>query len=86
MKYIAGTILALALVSPAAAAEFWIVQDMSTKRCTIVEQRPTTSTSVTVMGGGKVYTSRTEAESAVKEVCTDGATGSTTTTTTTPSR
>ena len=77
-----------ALVTPALAAEFYVVQDTSSKRCQIVEQRPTTQTSV-VVGDGKVFTTRTEAESAMKtiQVCSTTTGGpSTTTTTTVPAR
>ena len=49
------------------AAEFYIVQDTATKRCTIVEQKPTTQTTV-VVGGGRTYTTRQEAEGAMKTV------------------
>jgi vancomycin permeability regulator SanA len=80
---IAGVTLA-ALATPAVAADFYVVQDSSSKRCTIVEQKPTTTTTVVV--GNGTYTSRTEAESAMKsvEVCGSGmSTGSTSTTTTT---
>jgi vancomycin permeability regulator SanA len=73
-----------AFVTPALAAEFYVVQDSSSKRCTIVEQRPTTQTSV-VVGDGKVFSTRVEAENAMKtiQVCqsTTGVGGSTTTTT-----
>lgn len=64
-----------ALVTPALAAEFYIVQDTATKRCTIVEQRPTAQTSV-VVGPSGVYTSRVEAEGAMKtvKVCESGGT------------
>ena len=75
--------LALAAFATPAMADFYVVQDTSTKRCTIVEQKPTTSTTV-VVGGGQVYTSRTEAETAMKsvEVCTSGkASGGSSTTT-----
>ena len=51
----------LAALATPALADFYIVQDSGTKRCSIVEQRPTTQTSV-IVGDGKVYTSRTEAE------------------------
>ena len=46
------------------------MQDTGTKRCTIVEQRPTTQTTV-IVGDGTVYTSRTEAEGAMRttKVC-----------------
>lgn len=77
MKYAIGAALTLALVTPAAAQEFYVVQNPSTKQCTVVEEKPT-DTSVVVMGD-KVYTSRSEAESAVRTVCTEttGSGGST---------
>ena len=85
LKHIVAGLAFAALATPAVAAEFYVVQDSTSKRCTIVEQKPTTSTTV-VVGGGQVYTSRTEAETALKsvEVCTSGmSTGSSSTTTTT---
>lgn len=97
MKHLVGAVALAAVATPAVAAEFYVVQDASTKRCSIVEQRPT-ATTTTVIGNG-VYTTRTEAESALKtvQVCstsgpntgvTTGVTtgGSTTTTTTTTPR
>ena len=66
----------LAMVAGSAMAQtagssWYIVQDTSTKKCTVVSERPTTTT-MTVVGDGKVYTTRQEAESAVKTttVCT----------------
>jgi hypothetical protein len=49
---------------------FYIVQDPATKRCTIVDQRPTTTTTTVV--GDSVYKTRTEAEAGLKtvKVCT----------------
>jgi hypothetical protein len=62
--------LALATLLVAAAtpalAEFYVVQDTATKKCTIVSQRPTVSTTVVV--GSGVYTTQTEAEAAMKTV------------------
>ena len=72
-----ATILLLAVSSiSATAAEFYVVQDTATKRCSIAEQRPTAVTTV-VVGDGRVYTSRTDAEAALKsvEVCKSGDTG-----------
>ena len=71
------------LAVPASAAEYYIVQDSSTKRCTIVEQRPTTTTSVVV--GPGMFATRTEAETSLKttKVCSDSVGSGTTTTTTT---
>jgi hypothetical protein len=56
-----------AVATPALAQTFYVVQDTSTKKCTIVETKPTTQTMVGV-GDGKVYTTRTEAEAAVKTI------------------
>ncbi len=82
-RILAAAALTFAVSAPAVAAEFYIVQDTTSKRCTVVEQRPTSTTTV-VVGGNRVYQTRTEAEGAIKEVCKDGMTGTTTTTTTTP--
>ena len=65
------TILALAISSafivPAAAqATFYIVQDTTTKRCTVVREKPTTM--VIVGDSGKVYTTEAEAQSAMRTV------------------
>ena len=55
MKKILGAALILAFVTPALAAdEFWVVQDVKTKKCTIVDKKPMT-TEVTVVGDGKVF-------------------------------
>jgi hypothetical protein len=64
-----------ALATPSLAAEFYIVQDSTTKRCTIVEQKPTSQTT-TVVEGGRTYTTRQEAEGAMKtvKVCETGGT------------
>ena len=63
------------LLAPALAAEdYWIVQNPSTKKCTIVSQKSSATSDAVVVGGdGKIYTTRTEAESAMKtvKVCTD---------------
>jgi hypothetical protein len=66
-KLLAGSILVAAFVSPALAAEFYVIQDSSTKKCTIVEQRPTSQTMV-VLGDGKVFTTRAEAENAMRTI------------------
>ena len=73
-KVLIAATAVVAFATPA-LADFYVVQDSSTKRCSIVEQRPTTQTSV-IVGDGKVYTSRTEAESAMKtvKVCESGGT------------
>jgi hypothetical protein len=68
VKYLVGAALLASLATPALAqSSFYVVQDTSTKKCTVVSQKPTVST-MTVVGDGKVYTSQTEAETAMKSV------------------
>jgi len=69
------TLIAAALIAtfatPTFAAEFFVVQDVKTKKCTIVDKRPTTSETI-VVGDGKVFATRAEAETGLKtvKVCT----------------
>ena len=75
MKAIIGAVLLAAFVTPALAAdEFYLVQDVKTKKCMIVDKKPeATVTTTTVVGGnGKVYKTRTEAEGVMKteKICT----------------
>lgn len=64
-------VVAFAAPSFAQTSEFYIVQDASTKKCTIVDKKPTTTTTTTVVGNS-VYKTRTEAETGMKsiKVCT----------------
>jgi hypothetical protein len=59
----------LALSAPAfAQATFYVVQDTTTKRCTVVKERPTTTTMVIVGDTGKVYTTEAEAQAAIRTI------------------
>jgi hypothetical protein len=73
MRIAIAAALAVAVSTAAFAqtTEFYVVQDVKTKKCTIVDKRPTTTTEVTVVGNG-VYKTRTEAETGMKtvKVCT----------------
>ncbi len=53
-----------------ASTEYYVVHDPATKKCTIVDKKPT-STTTTVVGNG-VFKTRTEAETGIKtiKVCT----------------
>jgi hypothetical protein len=62
--------LMLAVVAPAFAADEYYVVRGPDKKCTVVAEKPTTTTTTTVVGN-TVYKSRSEAETAVKKVCTD---------------
>jgi hypothetical protein len=62
-----------AAIMPAAAqttTEYYVVQDVKTKKCTIVDKKPTSTTEVTVLGN--TFKSRTEAETGMntEKVCT----------------
>jgi hypothetical protein len=73
MKKLVAIAMLVAFVSPALAAdEFYVVQDVKTKKCTIVDKKPTVTTMTVVSPGGTVYKSRTEAETGMKtiKVCT----------------
>jgi hypothetical protein len=69
LKHLLAGGLVVAWVAPALAAdEFYIVRG-SDKKCTVVAEKPTTTTTTVV--GNTVYKSRSEAETAVKKVCTE---------------
>jgi hypothetical protein len=73
-KLLAATVVVAAFATPA-LADFWIVQDSSSRRCNIVEQRPTTTTTTIV--GNREFKTRAEAESQMRtvEVCRETTTG-----------
>jgi hypothetical protein len=74
MKAFIGALLVCAFVAPALAAdEFYVVRDSATKKCMVVDKKPTTSTTTVVSEGGKTYTTRTEAEAGMKttKVCSE---------------
>ena len=74
MKKLLISAAAAAIMTGAAYAqtEFYVVQDTSTKKCTIVDKKPATKTTV-IVGDGKVFKTRTEAETGMKtiKVCTN---------------
>jgi uncharacterized membrane protein len=63
-------IVAIAGFATAAQAQttFYVVQDTTTKRCTVVKERPTTKTTVVVGPSGKVYTTEEEARTAMRTI------------------
>jgi hypothetical protein len=63
---LAGATLAL-LSSTALAAEYYIVQEKSTKKCKVVEARPTETTWVQI--GPMAFKTRDEADKQVAVVC-----------------
>lgn len=73
-KLIVASALVAALAVPAfgQSAEFYIVQDTATKKCTVVDKKPTVTTQTIVTPAGTVYKTKTEAEAGMKtvKVCT----------------
>ena len=73
IKAIVAASLLAAFVTPAFAVdEFYVVQDVKTKKCTIVDKKPVDTTTTIVSPSGTVYKTRTEAETGMKsvKVCT----------------
>jgi hypothetical protein len=66
--FIAAALVSACAVTASAQAttEYYVVQDSATKKCTIVDKRPTTSTIVQV--GPVAFKSRTEAEAGMKTI------------------
>jgi hypothetical protein len=58
----------VAFATPALAEEFYVVHDTTTKKCTIVDKKPTVSTTTVVSPSGTVYKTRSEAEAGMKTV------------------
>lgn len=72
-KYALAAGLLLAVATPVLADEYYVVQDPTTKKCTIVNQKPTTTTTTIVNENGVVYKTEEEAQTGMKtiKVCTE---------------
>ena len=55
---------AIAALTTPALADYWVVQDSSTKHCEVVNQKPTTTTTTVV--GDRAFTTHEEARNAMK--------------------
>lgn len=67
MKHLITVVMTLAFASPAFAAEYYVVQDKTTKKCKVVTTKPTEETWVVV--GNSAFKTQTEADEQVKVVC-----------------
>jgi hypothetical protein len=56
-----------AFITPALGQEYYVVQDVKTKRCTIVSEKPTTTTTVTQVGP-VVFKTREEAQAGLRKI------------------
>jgi hypothetical protein len=69
IKLVAAAALVASFAAPAFAAdEFYVVQDVKTKKCTVVDKKPTESSMTVVSPAGTVYKTRAEAEAGMKTV------------------
>jgi hypothetical protein len=72
---ISGAVAAFAVTSAfaqtATVSEYYVVRDATTKKCTVVDTKPTTSTTTVVDNG--IFKTKTEAETGMKtmKVCTE---------------
>ena len=68
----AAVVLGLALPAAAQTESYYIVQDVKTKKCTIMDKKPAATEYTSVGPDGVVYKTRVEAETAMKtvKVCT----------------
>lgn len=73
LRLASAALMVAALSLPAFAAdEFYVVQDVKTKKCTIVDKKPADASMTVVSPSGTIYKTRAEAESGMKtvKVCT----------------
>ena len=69
LRFSIAAALATAIAVPAfaqSATEYYVVQDTTTKKCTIIDKKPTTTTVTQV--GPVAFKTRQEAESGMKTI------------------
>jgi len=69
LKKLALASTAIALLMSTASAEYYIVQEKATKKCKVVETRPTDTTWVQV--GPLGFKTQAEADKQIKTVCVE---------------
>lgn len=60
--------LVAGVAAPAWADEFYIVRDLTTQKCTVVNKRPTTDTRTITLATDTIYKSQADAESGMKTI------------------
>jgi hypothetical protein len=68
LKTIASGFLIAALATPASAAQYWVMKDPATQKCTVVEQQPATPAI------HHAFNRREEAQAAIARAVACGAT------------
>ena len=71
-RILTAAAISASLMLPSVAAfaqdSYYVIQDVKTKKCEIMDKQPTASEYTVVGPAGTVYHTRTEAESAMKTV------------------
>ena len=66
--FVVGVALSAGAQTSTTTTSYYVVQDVKTKKCEIVDQKPVTKEMTLVGGDGVIYHTRVEAESALKTV------------------
>jgi hypothetical protein len=69
-RVILGATMLAAFITPALADQYWVVQDSATKHCSVVSEKPATTTTTVI--GNTAFQTREEAQDSIKttKVCT----------------
>ena len=69
IKLVAAAALVASFAAPAFAAdEFYVAQDVKTKKCAVIDKKPTELSMTVVSPSGTVYKTRAEVETGMKTV------------------
>jgi len=68
MKRALLAIVVLLFSTPIWAAEFYIVRDLTTQKCTVADKLPVTDVKTITLATDAIYKSREDAESAMKAI------------------
>ena len=68
-KIALATFAAAIFTSGALAAEYYVVQDKATKKCKVVETRPSASETTWVQVGPMAFKTRDEADKQIAVIC-----------------
>jgi hypothetical protein len=68
MKRALVSIVVLMFSTPTWAAEFYIVRDLTTQKCTVVDKAPVTAVRTITLASDAIYKSRKDAESAMRAI------------------
>jgi hypothetical protein len=68
MKRTLVAIIVLLVSTPVLAAEFYIMRDLTTQKCSVVDKRPVTAIRTITLATDAIYKSRGDAESAMRTI------------------